>query len=73
MPTTFAKDIKLRGLICFDSTLADLESFDNGIKLELLQQNLLLYYGGYVRGEPESDYEYVAPNALDAKSNYLMG
>jgi len=27
----------------------------------------------YVRGEPDGDYEYVSPDAVDAESNYSMG
>ena len=73
MPTTFPRDIKLKELKAFNGTAADLESFDNGIKLELLRQNLPLYYRGYVRGNPDTDYEYVSPNSQDSKSNYTMG
>ncbi|RPB29686.1 hypothetical protein L211DRAFT_844627 [Terfezia boudieri ATCC MYA-4762] len=71
--TTFARDIKVKDLIKFNGTPADLEGFDASVKRCLLAQNLPLYYGGWVKGEPDGEYEYVAPNTPDAKSNYLMG
>ncbi|KAF8440592.1 hypothetical protein BGX38DRAFT_1332112 [Terfezia claveryi] len=52
---------------------ADLESFDNGFKLELIRQNLPLYYGGFVKGEPDEEYEYVDPENSEGISNYGMG
>lgn len=39
----------------------------------LLKNNLPLYYGGTVRGDPEEEYEYVPANSDNSKSNYLLG
>jgi len=71
--TTCASDIKVKDLIKFNGTPSDLEGFDASLSRCLLAQNLPLYYGGWVQGERDSKYEYVAPNAADSKSNYQMG
>ena len=71
--TTFAKEIKVKNLVKFSGTPADLESFDASVKRCLTAQNLPLYYGGWVLGEPDGDYLYVAPNTPNSKSNYHMG
>lgn len=41
--TTFPRDITLKELKPFNGTPAELDSFDNGIKLELLRQKLPLH------------------------------
>jgi len=71
--TMFAKEIKVKNLVKFNGTPADLESFDASVKRCLTAQNLPLYYGGWVLGEPDGDYQYVAPNTPNSKSNYYMG
>jgi len=63
--TTFAREIKVKDLVKFNGTPADLESFDASARRCLLAQNLPLYYGGWVQGEPNGDYEYVAPDTPD--------
>ena len=71
--TTFRDEIKAADIRPFDGTPADLDVFDNSIKLSLVLQNLPLYYGGYVVGEKDRDYEYVAPGTRNSKPNYRMG
>lgn len=73
MPTTFVREIKVKDLKTFNGTPADLDSFDNAVKVCLLSQNLPLYYGGWVTGDPDDEYQYVAPNTANAKSNYTIG
>ena len=70
--TTFPRDIRVKELVKFNGTPADLEGFDASVKRCLLAQNLPLYYGGWVCGEPDRDYEYVDPNTPNTKSNYQM-
>lgn len=57
----------------FDGSASELEGFDNSIKQMLLKNNLPLYYGGTVRGDPEEDYEYVSSLEDNGKSNYKLG
>lgn len=73
MPTRFPREIKVKELKEYDGTPADLDSFDNSVKQCLLSQNLPLYYGGYVLGDLDSEYNYVASPTVDAKSNYIIG
>jgi len=70
---TFVKEIKVKNLVKFNGTPADLECFDASVKRCLTAQNLPLYYGGWVLGDPDGDYQYVAPNTPNSKSNYHMG
>lgn len=72
-PTTFTRYIKVKDLKEFNGTPSDLESFNNAVKQCLLSQNLPLYYGGYLTGDPDSEYEYVAPNTAGCKYNYIIG
>lgn len=73
MTTSFPKDIRIKDLKEFDGTPSELESFDNAIKQCLIGLNFPIYYGGYVIGDPDSDYIYVAPGTANAKSNYIVG
>ncbi|KAI5809502.1 hypothetical protein DFH27DRAFT_605918 [Peziza echinospora] len=67
------KTIKVEHIKVFDGNLADLESFNNSIKQMLIRNNLPLYYGGVVSGDPDSDYEYVPRTMGVAKANYVIG
>ena len=73
MMTTFSQKIRVADIETFNGTPADLDVFDNSIKQCLMVQNLPLYYGGYVVGDPKEDYEYVAPNTRNTKPNYVIG
>ena len=70
--TTFVKEIKVKNLVKFNGTPADLKSFHASVKRCLTAQNLPLYYGSWVLGEPDGDYQYIAPNTPNSKSNYHM-
>ena len=71
--TTFSQRFKVVDIKTFDGTPANLDIFDNSIEQCLMVQNLPFYYGGYVTGDPDDEYEYVALNTRNSKANYAMG
>lgn len=67
------KYLKTDSVPVFDGTPSELDSFDISVKQLLLQNNLPLYYGGTVQGDPADDYVYVASGGPHGKSNYVLG
>ncbi|KAF8449562.1 hypothetical protein BGX38DRAFT_1330169 [Terfezia claveryi] len=58
--TTLPQNIKVEYLLMFNGTPEDLQQFDASVRLCLLTQNFPLYYGGWVKSEPDNDYDLCA-------------
>ena len=75
MPTTLpqSKDIKLKELREFDGNPAQLTFFDTNIRDTLDRWDIPAYHGGWVTGNSDDGYEFVAAATAGSVSNYRLG